>query len=87
MVLSCTGGYNGASLSAGGQYFSPARSSVTNLVARISCYLFENNKYPPGLAGGISYAGEALCYQPRLMRRWYGLTSAWGLLPAARKRA
>ena len=44
MVLSCTGGYNGASLSAGGQYFSPARSSVTNLVARISCCLFENNK-------------------------------------------
>ena len=44
MVLSCTGGYNGASLSAGGQYFSPARSSVTNLVVRISCYLFENNK-------------------------------------------
>ena len=44
MVLSCTGGYNGASLSAGGQYFSPARSSVTNLVVRISCYLFENKK-------------------------------------------
>ena len=44
MVLSCTGGYNGASLSAGGQYFSPVRSSVTNLVVRISCYLFENKK-------------------------------------------
>ena len=44
MVLSCTGGYNGTSLSAGGQYFSPARSSVTNLAVRISCYLFENNK-------------------------------------------
>ena len=43
MVLSCTGGYNGVSLSAGGQYFSPARSSVTNLVVRISCYLFEKN--------------------------------------------
>ena len=27
----------------------------------------------PGKAGGIFYAGEALCYQPRLMRRWYGL--------------
>ena len=48
MVLSCTGGYNGASLSAGGQYFSPARSSVTNLVVRISCYLFENKKPPCG---------------------------------------
>ena len=44
MVLSCTGGYNGASLSAGGQYFSPARSSVTNLVARISCCLFQKIK-------------------------------------------
>ena len=53
MVLSCTGGYNGASLSAGGQYFSPARSSVTNLVARISCYLFENNKkcVSPNISG------------------------------------
>lgn len=34
------------------------------------------NKYPPAKPGGISYAGEALCYQPLLMRRWYGLTSA-----------
>ena len=44
MVLSCTGGYNGASLSAGGQYFSPARSSVTNLAVRISCCLFQKIK-------------------------------------------
>ena len=39
------------------------------------------------MVGGISYAGKALCCQPRLMRRWYGLTSAWDLLLAARKRA
>ena len=31
--------------------------------------------------GGISYAGEALCYQQRLMRHWYGLTLAKGLHP------
>ena len=46
MVLFYAGGYNGVSLSAGEQYFSPARSSVTNLVVRISCYLFENKKGP-----------------------------------------
>ncbi len=45
MVLSCTGGYNGASLSAGGgQYFSPVRLSVTNLAVRISCCLFQKIK-------------------------------------------
>ena len=30
----------------------------------------------PGEAGGIYFAGEALCYQPRLMRRWYDLPFA-----------
>lgn len=46
MVLSCTGGYNGVSLSAGEQRISPVRLSATNLVVRISCYLFENKKGP-----------------------------------------
>ena len=46
MVLFCTGGYNGASLSQGGQCISPVRLSATNLSNRISCCLFENKKGP-----------------------------------------
>ena len=62
MVLSCMGGYNGVSLSAGGQYFSSARSSVTNLVVRISCYLFEKNKkcVSPNTSG-LTHFCYAIC--------------------------
>ena len=46
MVPFYAGGYNGVSLSAGEQRISPVRLSATNLVVRISCYLFENKKGP-----------------------------------------
>ena len=36
---------------------------------------------------GYFLCGQSPMCQPRLMRRWYGLTSAWDLLLAARKRA
>ena len=49
-------------------------------------YLFDNEKEPPGLAGGSSYAPVRLCYQQRPNRRIANLASAF-LLLAARKRA
>ena len=36
---------------------------------------------------GYFLCGQSPICQPSLMRRWYGLTSAWDLLLAARKRA
>ena len=45
-----------------------------------------HKKGSTGIAGGSSYAPVRLCYQQRLGRRIYDLTSAF-LLLAARKRA
>ena len=44
------------------------------------------NKNPPAEPGVFHMTGVALCYWPRVTSRKYGLTPAWRLLLATRKR-
>ena len=46
----------------------------------------EKNKNPPAEPGVFHMTGVALCYWPRVTSRKYGLTPAWRLLLATRKR-
>ena len=67
------------------QHISFTQSRLTDAVSVILSELLSYEH--PSKAGGISYAGKALCSSHNALTRKYGLPAASGLLLATRKRA